>query len=354
MTYFHKKTKFLFFLLLILTITVQMISCTHATDSTGSEVDKNGKENDLGGDSENVACEHSYVDDAENSIKAKALLEGKNAYKCEKCGDSYADTVPATKSLKVLAIGNSFSEDAMAHLYGICKSAGIEEIVLGNLFIGGCSLDAHRSNIQNGSAVYDFQLNTDGTWKHNYKYTVEQGIKYTDWDFITIQQVSGLSGLGSTYGSMHTILEYLEANKPKDTTEFYFHMTWAYQQDSKHSDFSKYGKSQIQMYQKIVEATKNKVLEDSLIDGVIPSGTAIQNLRTSSLGDTLTRDGYHLSLDVGRYTAAMSWFVTLTGGSCDDVDYIGPSDMYYIEICEKIVKKAVENSNEKPYEVTEF
>lgn len=41
---------------------------------------------------------------------------------------------------------------------------------------------------------------------------------------------------------------------------------------------------------------------------VIPSGTAIQNARTSFFGDHLNRDGYHLDVKVGRYTAACTWF----------------------------------------------
>ncbi len=37
------------------------------------------------------------------------------------------------------------------------------------------------------------------------------------------------------------------------------------------------------------------------------AGTAIQNLRTSYMGDTLTRDGYHLEVNTGRYTVSMTW-----------------------------------------------
>ena len=37
-------------------------------------------------------------------------------------------------------------------------------------------------------------------------------------------------------------------------------------------------------------------------------GTAIQNARTSFVGDHMNRDGYHLDLKIGRYTAACTWF----------------------------------------------
>lgn len=38
---------------------------------------------------------------------------------------------------------------------------------------------------------------------------------------------------------------------------------------------------------------------------IIPTGTAIQNARTSFVGDHMNRDGYHLDLKIGRYTAAL-------------------------------------------------
>ena len=49
---------------------------------------------------------------------------------------------------------------------------------------------------------------------------------------------------------------------------------------------------------------------------VIPSGTAIQNLRGTAVGgDNITRDGYHLNYTVGRYTTACTWYEALTGRS---------------------------------------
>ena len=46
---------------------------------------------------------------------------------------------------------------------------------------------------------------------------------------------------------------------------------------------------------------------------VIPCGLAIQNARSSALGDTMCRDGYHLNYTYGRYTASCVWFEFITG-----------------------------------------
>ena len=85
------------------------------------------------------------------------------------------------------------------------------------------------------------------------------------------------------------------------------HQTWAYAASSAHADFVKYDKDQMNMYRAIVSAYDQAA---RLIGAhaVIPSGTAIQNARTSYLGDTFCRDGYHLERTYGRYTAACTWF----------------------------------------------
>ena len=63
------------------------------------------------------------------------------------------------KSVKLLAIANSFSDDCMEHVYGILKSLGVENIELGNLYIGGCSLDQHCANLRGDLPNYEFRTN---------------------------------------------------------------------------------------------------------------------------------------------------------------------------------------------------
>ena len=64
------------------------------------------------------------------------------------------ETKEFPKSLKILAIGNSFSTDSMQYLYQILKDGGVEEITLGNLYYGGCSLDQHYQFGKTDSARY--------------------------------------------------------------------------------------------------------------------------------------------------------------------------------------------------------
>ena len=100
--------------------------------------------------------------------------------------------------LRILTIGNSFSDDTMQYVYQIAKDLGIEKISLGNLYIGGCSLATHAANAAAGKAAYEYRTNTSGTWSTVKEYKMSDAIKSQDWDFISLQQASGSSGIEST------------------------------------------------------------------------------------------------------------------------------------------------------------
>ena len=65
------------------------------------------------------------------------------------------------------------------------------------------------------------------------------------------------------------------------------------------------------MFNEYMAATK-ELMGDTGITNIIPSGTAVMNLRASYLNTTdandFTRDGYHMSFGAGRYAAACVFF----------------------------------------------
>ena len=218
---------------------------------------------------------------------------------------------PQKKTLSILAIGNSFSVDAMQYLYDILKETGLEEVVLGNLYIGGCSLATHASNFSSNSASYTYYKNTTGTWTNTTSAKPLTALQERSWDIITMQQASGDSGIASTYSPYLANLKKIVMAACPDA-RLVWHMTWAYQGNSTHSSFPKYNSDQMTMYNDILSAVREKVLTDSDFSLVIPCGTAVQNLRTSHFGDRITRDGYHMSYNVGRFVTAMTWAKALT------------------------------------------
>ena len=255
----------------------------------------------------------------------------------------------AGKAIKILAVGNSFSVDAMKkHLFSILESAGYTDITLGNLYIGGCSLDTHYTNLRDNLKAYTYYLNTDGDWTATDATAASAAFSTAKWDVVTIQQVSSDSGRPATYTNLEAVVAMIRKSEPQ--AKILWHMTWAYQQDSTHNAFPRYDKDQMTMYNAIVQTVQEQVLPLTAIHGVIPAGTAIQNLRTSALGDTLTSDGHHLLDSYGDYTAALTWFCTITGEKPQAVSYrpAAVADQW------DAIAASVENAVKTPYAVTQL
>ena len=212
------------------------------------------------------------------------------------------------RTIKILAIGNSFSEDAIEqYLHELADADGIETII-GNLFIGGCSLERHMQCVNGNLPDYRYRkIGVDGVTKETPKCDIARAIAAEEWDYVSVQQASHFSGDYTTYQPyLSQLVAYVKAHTKKDV-KIVFHQTWAYAKNSDHGGFKRYGNSQKQMYDAINGALK-QVIKDIHPDVIVPSGTAIQNARTSSIGDNMNRDGYHLNLLYGRYTAACTWF----------------------------------------------
>ena len=105
------------------------------------------------------------------------------------------------------------------------------------------------------------------------------------------------------------------------------------------------------MYDSIVTAVKGNILTDKDFIMVIPTGTAIQNLRTSLYGDTVTRDGFHLAYDSGRLAAAMMWLKSLTGCDLGQITWT-PSAYAYTPVQIAAIREAVDNAYKNPFQVT--
>ena len=98
------------------------------------------------------------------------------------------------KTVKVLSIGNSFSVNAQTYLYDIAKADGTD-MVIANLYIGGCSLERHWDNAQKDNKAYRYFK----THMDDKEASIKDALMEEDWDYITFQQNSGNSGMLKTY-----------------------------------------------------------------------------------------------------------------------------------------------------------
>ncbi|MBR2969306.1 MAG: DUF4886 domain-containing protein [Clostridia bacterium] len=253
------------------------------------------------------------------------------------------------QSLKILCIGNSFSQDTLAYAYGVAKSLGVNEVKLANMCIGGCTLQQHAENAKNDLPAYSFELNENDEWTETPNFKLSTALYADKWDYVSIQQASGFSGLKESFeGHIDYLIAYIRERVPKET-KIVWNMTWAYQQNSPHEHFAFYSNSQTTMYRSIIQTVRDVVLKRPEISIVVPVGTAIQNARTSSLGNSLTRDSFHLSLGTGRFIAALTFIHKITGIELSGVAFNG------INISPKEKEIAVEcaaNAVITPFEVT--
>ena len=236
--------------------------------------------------------------------------------------------------MNILAIGNSFSEDATKHLYGIASADGRTISVI-NLYIPGCSLDRHYRNMLSGEKAYSLEFNGQST---GFFVSMEEALLSRDWDVITIQQVSSLSPKYETYQPyLGELAAYIRKCCPQ--AKLMINETWAYEEGSDRLfKVAKY-ETRNAMYNDL-HAAYEKAAKDINADGIIPSGTLMQRLIENGI-TRLHRDSFHASFDVGRYALALLWFRVLTGKSVLDNGFKCPvgeiTDEEYT-----VIKKCVE------------
>ncbi len=223
--------------------------------------------------------------------------------------------------MNLLAIGNSFSDDATALLSQVAAADGVHLNAI-NLYEGGCSLERHLDNLENDRAAYVYEENGILTDR---KVTSEEILKETRWDVITIQQASRFSGIfDSFFPYAERLLTFAKSLSPD--SEFYFHQTWAYEKDFDHEWFSAYSFSQKKMAEAIFSASRRAA--SGLGIGMIRTGEVIQALRAEKPFDyenggiSLNRDGFHLSLTYGRLAAALSYYIAVTGNDVRENSFV--------------------------------
>ena len=382
-----KKT--IIFILLLVTVALLVVSCSQENTETGpveiTEIKLSEAKTNFAFaeefSSEGLKVTAVMTDGSEKVLKENefsVLCEGYNSMKVgtyqasvkingTNLTESYDVKVNPANKLKVLMIGNSYADDTINYAYEIAKSSGIpaENILIADIYVGSCSLKTHLSNAQKNAKAYRFGLERAGWFDgDSYKnWTMEKAIKYADWDFITFQQSSGDSGVSASYSCLQELMDYVYGvatdtkNNPNanPNVKFVWHQTWAYQQNTTPAGFSTYRYKQMTMYNSIITCMKKHVLNKNFV-AIIPNGTAIQNARTSSIGDTFARDEYnHLSHGAGRYIASMSLVSVLTGRDMSNMTWKPTDNGFSYKLTEteiSICKESVANAIANPFEIT--
>ena len=208
--------------------------------------------------------------------------------------------------MKLLCIGNSFSEDATRYLHQIAASAG-DALTAVNLYIGGCPLSRHFENMKEDKKDYGLQWNGDLTGLF---VTMKEALESNDWDAVTLQQVSHESTDFSTYEPyLSALAAYVREKAPN--AKLFIHQTWAYEQDSERLCAELGYSDQKEMFLAL-KAAYQKAADAIHADGIIPSGQLFQNLLSLGI-PKVHRDTFHATLGLGRYALGLLWYEMLTG-----------------------------------------
>jgi hypothetical protein len=211
--------------------------------------------------------------------------------------------------MKILSIGNSFSDDAQRYIRAIAANEGVEIETL-NLCIGGCSLATHAAHVKDGKREYLYHYNGDVNCDD--LITLDEGISMREWDVVTLQQVSVLSFRSeSFYPHIDEVADYVRRKLPR--AKIYIHQTWAYEHGSPRSFEVTDGRGAGYMLDELRNAYRLAKQEIGA-DGIIPSGELMELLRVNG-AEGIYRDTFHAGYGLGRYAVGLLWFKLFTGRS---------------------------------------
>ena len=237
--------------------------------------------------------------------------------------------------IKILAISHSFGIDAREFITMAYDQIGDKPLMFASTYYGNCSEKQYIDFIQNNkdSAELDVRYSANYPESEKLSYSTGDGMARDtmqnylqatdDWDIIVVNTTAaGMAADASTLKTYHDLIESnLAENSAKHIYAWY--MTWSYATDCTYpSDLIRYDNDNVKMYNAIVGSVNYSVLGSGLFDLIIPTGTAIQNFRTTNVKNRtndeytgvnkdLCRDGFHLEFSAARWAASLSWLAAL-------------------------------------------
>lgn len=179
----------------------------------------------------------------------------------------------ASKTLRILMIGNSFSQNASRYLPQMAEEANVN-LVLGRAEMGGCSLKRHWDSV----LVNNIDTNKGKAYKGK---SLRQLLSTQKWDIVTMQQYSLLSGDEATYQPFaKNIYDLVKSYQPD--AEVFIHQTWAYRADAVNwgkIDKEKRAENNKEMWEKS-RAVYHLIAKSLGNLSIIPSGDAFYQVAT--------------------------------------------------------------------------
>ncbi len=222
-------------------------------------------------------------------------------------------TIPEAEDgvIRLLSIGNSYSNDAQTYISKLAESLGIKAEFY-NLYYGGCTIAQHYNFYNNNSAEYTFYRNM--TTYVSEKVTMKAVLEATQYDIITFQQGSWSSDNYSNYEKLDELMAIVREHQPD--AEFMIHQTWGYCEER---SLQKGYTTSADMFKKVEECYAQAAADNGNLT-ILKSGRAIETAKTkydytNDYGNTnsiYSDFNSHLA-PKGDYIAGCVWIETIFG-----------------------------------------
>lgn len=128
------------------------------------------------------------------------------------------------KTIRLLTVGNSFSQNATRHLGALAKAGG-DTLILRGADVGGATMELHWNKAR---TFEQDPANKAGRYANGR--SLKEELLAEKWDFVTIQQASIKSHDVATYRPFASLLrDYIKQHAPD--AEVLLHETWEYRID---------------------------------------------------------------------------------------------------------------------------
>ena len=234
-----------------------------------------------------------------------------------------SDSILLKPNLRVLDLGNSYTNDATAYLPFLVEALGVElrDMCLFKVVLGGSSFkswynvyyDKNGISYVFSKVVGELDANVEPGIGEEYDGSLLRKIlKEETWDIIIIHPLGRYATDDDKWwghsdaGYLKELLDIIKNFQPDCTIGFML----VHSPDDEY--YTNAEQSSLLRWEKIALATQ-RFVQECKINVLIPYGTAIQNLRATDLNNDaeLTRDGAHLGQGLARYTAACCYYEAL-------------------------------------------
>lgn len=257
--------------------------------------------------------------------------------------------------INLLYIGNSHGDDTIEHVYRILDNINYEQSInIYSLFIGGSSIENHYTNFSKNLSAYEMRYWNYETkvWNTKTCVSIQTALGLCSyWDYVVFQESARYCLFADNFDHFDELTAGVREIVGAET-KFYVNATFSYTQNEINSNaqLNELVTNPLDMWEKAYAKWETVVADGNEygVVGLIPVGTAIQNMRTKYSDSVLFRDYIHLSFGFGRFVAGLT-FVQYIFGDITNCSF-RPSDTNETQALDAIT--CALSAIESPYEIT--